>query len=1282
MTETSGYAAALVELDCQGRSSRKRARGAKFIPVWGDASWDVKLDDARDGKKDLAEATAFVSTAKQAAAAAEEALGSIMSTTATFTEDDLRWVPRKRHNSRWPIEPRADAGTLGADSRPHDASAANLVSAEAEDVAHAADAKQMRRRSTRRLSRRVSFAPVDDLIESPVASRSPMRGSLVARSPRRLSMIKVSGSPRKVFTMLATPSRVVLAAPLGPSSPMRSPIKQLRLSPVNETQAGSSMAPEDDLPPFESDTLPLLFDQPVPDMQVEPEHETRRRVSLQNGRRSDRRSSGIRALPAFEVAQTAPNRRHSFLHTDSRQAAAKGRRHTLGVFCVDSGEILMEVTSPATEVEPEPMVPQEPFASQAAVVVDVGTNLDIFGQGPEQPSPQRDGSPVDKTLAEHDSHMEVENDGCPFIDTGSVTRHAASSPISNALGLMDYMSADADVVTTNGQAATSPPNTDDGIQQPDSDNPQFAIEPLSTEMADSYSEFQENNMFLPQDPEGLSTIFEESFATDVVKLPEEGIAAAVDYEQATPCRQDTSHKSPLSAARESQLEQTVSPPCTPDEDEVYGDDSSESNDIEEPATPTPAVLLAGAAGSNYEVYAVDDHEQPAAPGANVSLNVPLGSSAGPQAATNVERDQLPTSRPLNRATEILTDLPPPESLSDTPWQSFGSPASSGHSVATPDDDFCGRIALHLESDVTQTALDLELTTPIPAAPADEGVTAFGVDDSEASPHLDHSSSPSGMPESDVLAGTPPKDVINFGVGVADEDADAIPETPPASTTGFTPINDRRISPPETGFGDLDGIIMETDELDDIQNDGIVTAMDYQPTVPIEDITSNLADAISLQEDSETEMLRKFVTRVKADKSAKAAAAAALAKRNLRQKRRSGSTGSVTSTTGSPVSRCESPAKRLPLGEKDLNSPSPVKKRKAPIGSDGFFKGKTTLFSEESSPAPKTKRRRKRLAAELETTLEQSMSLVDPDPAAETGLRRSTRSRSTRVQLRPPAPSANSIALSMIPVRLPGSSGGMMADMDRDMPAIVIPNTRNEEKDLAAVTRLNTRKNKGNSVPPKMVLATQTEDPAAWRMKELKSVFEAREGREAAAGSGPGDSDSKSGRKCRAVKGVRWAEELARFQVQGAEVAAPPASKSAAAASTVASEVTSVVVVEEAEEPPAPPPAKPAAAAAPEVQQPEQQQPPAAKKPPPKRTRASRLQMPTPIRNKTATPASQPEKPAVQLPAKRSAAAAAAAASSSASSSVARMATRRTKIASLGMSANGTPAPKRRTRTAT
>lgn len=56
VSETAGYAAALVELDCQGHIGRKRARTAEFIPAWGDASWDAKAGNAKDGKCDLAEA--------------------------------------------------------------------------------------------------------------------------------------------------------------------------------------------------------------------------------------------------------------------------------------------------------------------------------------------------------------------------------------------------------------------------------------------------------------------------------------------------------------------------------------------------------------------------------------------------------------------------------------------------------------------------------------------------------------------------------------------------------------------------------------------------------------------------------------------------------------------------------------------------------------------------------------------------------------------------------------------------------------------------------------------------------------------------------------------------------------------------------------------------------------------------------------------------------------------------------------------------------------------------
>lgn len=1205
----------MTELASQGEGSRKRARRAEFIPAWGDASWGAKTDDVEDGHLDVAEARgkftrqnfvnssivslmnnhniAIVAAATTEATTATSTYGlSTKSRTATFPEDELQWVPRKRHNTRWPIESRVEANVKATDA----------PTAAAEDTPHAADEKQMRRRSTRRLSRRVSFAPIDDTVQSPVASRSPIRST-----PRRSSMIKVSGSPRKIFTILATPTNVILAAPLE-TSPVKSPVKQLRLSPVAEA--------ETDLSTAALEALPVLFDQPVPDVQVEPQHEARRRVSLQNARRSERRRSGIKLPAVFEPVERPQNRRHSFLGTDIKQTQSKGRRHTLGAYSDYSGEVGVGVASPPTDASSRPPVE----ASQAEVVVDAGTNLDIFGTSPELPSLKSSSSQAGGEQDLDNPQIKIGNGHGLFSDTSTASGYPTSSPIANALGLLyDQATKDA----TSNQAATAPPGTNDGAQHLEIDRPVSPIEVSSPQTLETCGDFQQDDMFLPHDPEGLSTIFEESFSSDSAKLPQSG--GVVDKQSELSDCEDMVYDSPPPALQAPHLQQTLSPPST-SEDETHAPHSTDANSMSSSDTSMTAI--------------------------------------NPSPATK-----------LTPAVENECDHPKDE----MPWQSLSSPTPSDESVEGSSDDFCGAISVDPESNAVCAKSVLEPASEANAEVAGNGVTTTAGDLVSSARPEDLFPQPENL-ELNSVASTPPENVLAKH-NAADEEAELVPETPPGPNTGFTPINDRRVSPTESDSNDFN-IAVDPDDLDEAENDGIVTAMDYEPTVPIEDLTATLADTIALQDDSETEMLRKFVTRVKADKSAKEAAAAALAKRNLARKRRSGSTSSTTSATGSPIGKSGSPTKRQPLGEKDLNSPSPTKKRKTPMGSDDFFKGKTTLFSEESTPPLKTKRRRKRLAAELETTLDQSMSLVDTDQtaaaadAAGSGLRRSTRSRNTRVALRPPAPSANSIALSMIPVRLPGSSGGMMSEMDRDMPAIVIPNTRNEEKDLAAVTRLNTRKNKGNSVPPKMVLASQSEDPS-WRMKELKGVFDAREGREASASSGS-DSDSKSGRKCRPAKGVRWAEELARFQVEGA-AARPPASRTTATKNAAVEKATAPVDDVQGETSPPPFPTPVAADELPEPEQ--QQQPPAAKKSLPKRTRASRLQMPTPIRKSTSA-APQAEKPAVQLPAKRSAAAAAAAASSSASTSSTgpRMATRRTKIASLGMSANGTPAPKRRTKT--
>ncbi len=77
-----------------------------------------------------------------------------------------------------------------------------------------------------------------------------------------------------------------------------------------------------------------------------------------------------------------------------------------------------------------------------------------------------------------------------------------------------------------------------------------------------------------------------------------------------------------------------------------------------------------------------------------------------------------------------------------------------------------------------------------------------------------------------------------------------------------------------------------------------------------------------------------------------------------------------------------------------------------------------------------------------------------------------RARAARLPLKPTILSPNSSALSMIPVRLPGQAG-LASDMGIEI-NLGATRHRGEEKDLAAITRVNTRKNKGNSVPAKML----------------------------------------------------------------------------------------------------------------------------------------------------------------------------------------------------------------------
>ncbi|KAK3386068.1 hypothetical protein B0H63DRAFT_560531 [Podospora didyma] len=483
------------------------------------------------------------------------------------------------------------------------------------------------------------------------------------------------------------------------------------------------------------------------------------------------------------------------------------------------------------------------------------------------------------------------------------------------------------------------------------------------------------------------------------------------------------------------------------------------------------------------------------------------------------------------------------------------------------------------------------------------------------------------------------------------------------SSGFTPINGRQISPPSVATSEVASAHEDELEFEQGGDDGGDEVDD--------DLTLNVVEpAQAPQEDSETEMLRKFVTRVAADKNAKAAAAAAaIAKKTApRGARRSGSTGSTTSSTGSPMAKSETPQKRTPLGERSANSPSPLKKRK--LGEVSMGKEDEPTEAEEVVDAPKLKRRRKRAADdELETKGEGGADARPEIDAASsaTGPRRSTRSRSTRIPLKPTAPSANSIAQSMIPLQIHGLAGRSMMD-DTTMDSQLARNSRNEDKDLLAITRVNTRKNKANSVFPSVILAKQAQDPS-WKRKELKSVFDAKESRAADAG----EEGASDGRKTRKTKTVRWAEELVRFQTDEA-TAAPSAFKA------MSSSLLADVMMEDADEDnelAGQPEQQKSSWKKPEAKTAEMEEPSSAKKPVARRTRSSKLQPPTPVKLSKGDKVSAVPVPAALAKASTKAAATAAEKAAAASASTA-MATRRSKIAKLG-SGNGTPAPKRRGR---
>lgn len=507
---------AFVELDSRGRGQRKRARSERYVPTFANYNVDERYYAVHNGTPDLAEARAYLSAA--ASYLAREApdpllVAKILARRATYPDDRLNYVPRKRHNSRWPLQRLTNPTRMLAEMQPY---MELNVPAEPETVepAHQIQGKQLMRRSTRRASSRLSLIPSEEspskMDFSPIKPPQSRILSPVKRSPTKLSSPrKVAESPLRKFRVSATPTKVILKpsrSSLSAQTPLKStPLKSTPIRPASVFESDSEVTPAHLL-----HLSPLLFDQPIPETPSVPEHENRRRISLLSARRSEHRPSFItRLLKEFE--RDAPERRHSFSLAVQAVADATmtSRRKSVDPSCIGSED---QAARENTEDAQEQTAEQEPapHAPSRTLEVDVGTNLDIFGHRRKDvrpwvqtPTPTRSAQiPIEEPTVASPSKAD-DGVSMPVEPVGSAPATPSIAAVDIA-GDVTYNENDANLPLAQASRDPSPEpiSSDQHPERKESPAPLVVEEPTNTET-------ELNDGFEPLHPEGLSTILEE-----------------------------------------------------------------------------------------------------------------------------------------------------------------------------------------------------------------------------------------------------------------------------------------------------------------------------------------------------------------------------------------------------------------------------------------------------------------------------------------------------------------------------------------------------------------------------------------------------------------------------------------------------------------------------------------------------------------------------------------------------------------------------------------------------
>lgn len=1084
------YNVVAAELDSQGFDMRKRVRMTGHKSAWGLHSFDPRYETAMDVQNEIGKARDQVKNAYKQIAQDNDTIRKNARPTkrSTYEPSQLACTPRKRHNSRWPVTPPTWEAMIAEwqplivfeiDISEIDEPAfweqenAMALQQDEQGVQQLAGKRSKKRRS---IVQRPSLSTISEELKEPSGVPAKYRPMYSAPSKRW------AAAAEKYFTITATPTGVTVDDAEGdeassessgieitnhrghfrvPSSPLSSrsattaasnrdtqdPVEVTNergrfrvpsspLSSRSSTTTASNRkrrAQNDDIDQrtpvrrrslaresspsatrlTTDSTAVAVFDQPTPKVHTEPEHETKRRVSLDNARRSDRplQMTAFKKVRTW-VSSTFTGRRRSFAEVMEEQdeqdeRPRTRRRHTLDV--------------------------------------DVGRNPDIFGQtvGREQELlPDSDAlrsTAPDTTLPGPIAQTEIqaEDTQTPPIENGTTSVGAgASKNIDDRVGNLH-----------NGAATLAA--QEDSLSEVDTE--------FSMARNASYQE--------------TAASLEDSASSPGQKT------VGIDWNAIT----NIDDKIRDLLDRKADLVFSKDIPAGKDDDgDALLSDGDETQPFEE------SVL-------NRIMSALESDEDE---------DITMGS---PQVDTFAPK--------LHVANPPVTD----PFMADSPVAD--SPAVDSPVPDSPIADLPTAMELSVDAVSNTTMADVHVSGELAAMPqpvealehdaATTIIESAAMTDTPISEELGATSQPLDVPDDGFHAATAIEHSAIGDTSISDELA-TMPqsaEAPDQNLDAATPDE----AMPNASTSEQRGATSQSDEAGDRASH---TGAAGLPTAQPQTVEAQDGDP---SDDSQLEMLHSFVRRAQ-----------------MKPKRRE----SMTLFTGSPRAQVEPgitlKSPRQPLGQKDSNmSPSPGKKRKLKeVEEAPLDMTKTSRLVkpdlEDTTPQPLRKRRRK--GGENDSPDE----IFNPDMAMSQSLTQRGSSggprRSKRVATTKPA---EPVTPSHIPVRLPGS-------FDADMPAISTAGLmqRKTEKDLATLTRTNTRRNKGAALPV----------PA--RLAGLSLPAD--------AAADPFISPEKAAglRASRREKSVRWDETLARFQgdVDG--------NLSAAAAAVVTPATSVPAVVEE------------------------------------------------------------------------------------------------------------------------